>query len=80
MKRIDVEYFALFRDRAGRSEEQVETDADTVLELFGELHDRHGTGDPRGHCKVAINGSMTDWDHLLSDGDRILLFPPVAGG
>lgn len=80
MKRIAVEYFALFRDRAGCSEEQIETDANTALQLFGELRDRLGTEDPRGHCKVAINGAMTDWDHPLNDGDRILLFPPVAGG
>jgi molybdopterin converting factor small subunit len=29
---------------------------------------------------VAINDHMTDWDAPVSDGDTVLLFPPVAGG
>ena len=80
MKTINVEYFALFRERAGCDEEQVQTSADTALALFRELADRHGTDDPRGHCKVAINGCMSDWSDALADGDTVLLFPPVAGG
>ncbi|MEL7024858.1 MAG: MoaD/ThiS family protein [Pseudomonadota bacterium] len=80
MKTVVVEYFALFRDRAGRAEETVETSSASAAELFGELVHRHGTDDPRGHCKVAINGAMAQWDDPIADGDRVLLFPPVAGG
>lgn len=77
---ITVRYFALFRERAGCAEESVSTNAINTLTLFQELRDRHGTDDPRGHCKVAINDVMADWDSPLSDGDVVLLFPPVAGG
>lgn len=80
MKTINVNYFALFRERAGRSEERVETQAVTAYDLFVELHDRHQTDDPRGHCKVAINDEIVDWDSPINDGDNVLLFPPVAGG
>ncbi|MEL7310104.1 MAG: MoaD/ThiS family protein [Pseudomonadota bacterium] len=80
MKQVAVEYFALFRERAGCAEEAVQTTATTAVELFKELEHRHGTDDPRGHCKVAINGAMADWDDNIADGDRVLLFPPVAGG
>ena len=80
MKQVTVSYFALFRERAGRGEERVQTDADDALGLFRQLHERHGTDDPRGHCKVAINDVMADWDSAVRDGDHVLLFPPVAGG
>ena len=80
MKRVTVRYFALFRERAGVEREAVETAADDALALFRELTHRHGTDDPRGHCKVAINDEMADWSSRLSDGDEVLLFPPVAGG
>lgn len=79
-KTVTVRYFAVFRDRAGRDSETIETSAADTLALFRELVDRHGTDDPRGHCKVAINDVMADWDSPVTDGDNVLLFPPVAGG
>ena len=62
------------------SEESVEVDANTARDLFAELQHRHGSNEPSGHCKVAINDEMADWDDSVSDGDTVLLFPPVAGG
>ncbi len=79
-KQVTVRYFALFRERAGVERETVTTGAADALTLFRELSDRHGTEDPRGHCKVAINDTMADWDSPVADGDEVLLFPPVAGG
>ena len=79
-KHITVRYFAGFRENAGTAEESVEVDANTARDLFAELQHRHGSNEPSGHCKVAINDEMADWDDAVSDGDTILLFPPVAGG
>ncbi|WP_405231832.1 MoaD/ThiS family protein [Lentisalinibacter salinarum] len=79
-KQVTVRYFAAFRERAGRAEEALETEADTAADLFEALRDRHGSAEPRGHCKVAINDEMADWTTPLKDGDTVLLFPPVAGG
>jgi molybdopterin synthase sulfur carrier subunit len=79
-KQITVRYFAGFREHAGTSEESVSVDADTAADLFEQLKDRHGSSEPLGHCKVAINEEMADWDAAISDGDTVLLFPPVAGG
>ncbi len=79
-KSITVRYFALFRENAGTGEEQIDSDARTAGDLFVELKDRHGSSEPLGHCKVAINDEMADWDAPLNDGDTVLLFPPVAGG
>jgi len=79
-KTIDVRYFAMFREHAGVERETVHSDAATASELFAELRHRHGSSEPLGHCKVAINDEMADWDAPLADGDSVLLFPPVAGG
>ena len=79
-KHITVRYFAGFREHAGTAEESIEVDASTARDLFAEIRHRHGSSEPSGHCKVAINDEMADWDDAVSDGDTVLLFPPVAGG
>ena len=80
MKTITVRYFAMFRDHAGKDAEMITTAAATAADVFDETRDRHRSSEPRGHCKVAINDEMADWDSAVSDGDTVLLFPPVAGG
>lgn len=80
MKTIVVRYFAMFREHAGVGEETLELDADTALDVFEATRAKHGSQEPNGHCKVAINDHMADWDAPVNDGDTVLLFPPVAGG
>jgi MoaD family protein len=79
-KSITVRYFALFRENAGIGEETIESRAATAADIFAELSHRHGSREPLGHCKVAINDEMAEWDSPVEDGDTVLLFPPVAGG
>ncbi len=80
MKSITVKYFAMFREQAGMAEEQVKLDAETAQDVFEQTAHRHGSSEPLGHCKVAINDEMADWSSPVADGDTVLLFPPVAGG
>ena len=80
MKTITVRYFAMFREHAGLSEETLRLDAATAIDVFEQTRDRHGSTEPTGHCKVAINDEMAEWSASVRDGDTVLLFPPVAGG
>ena len=79
-KKITVRYFAMFREHAGRDEETLTLDVATAHDVFEQTRHRHGSHEPNGHCKVAINDEMADWSSPVSDGDTVLLFPPVAGG
>ncbi len=80
MKEITVRYFAMFRENAGVSEEKLALDVTTASDVFEATRSRHGSSEPQGHCKVAINDQMADWGSPVEDGDTVLLFPPVAGG
>ena len=80
MKTITVCYFAMFREQAGVAEETLSLDVTTAADVFEQTRDRHRSTEPNGHCKVAVNDRLADWDTLVSDGDTVLLFPPVAGG
>ena len=80
IKNITVRYFAGFRESAGIDEERLSINVNTAGDVFALLRHRHGSTEPLGHCKVAINDEMADWDSSVNDGDTVLLFPPVAGG
>lgn len=80
MKTITVRYFAMFREQAGVDQETLTLDVETAADVFEYTKSRHGSAEPSGHCKVAINDKMADWSTPISEGDTVLLFPPVAGG
>jgi len=79
MSIIRVEYFAILREHVGQTGEELETNAQTVAELFNELDERYEF--PKlAHMKVAINDEFGDWSSVLADGDSVVFIPPVAGG
>ena len=80
MKTITIRYFAMFREHAGVEMETLTIDVATAADVFNATRERHGSPEPNGHCKVAINDVMANWDSPVNDGDTVLLFPPVAGG
>lgn len=79
-RRIAIQYFALLREQAGRSEEALLTTAPTTRALYVELKDRYGFTLPERVLKVAVNDDFAGWDHVLREGDRVVFIPPVAGG
>jgi molybdopterin-guanine dinucleotide biosynthesis protein A len=77
---VRVQYFALLREQAGRSEETLTTAARTPAELYGELQTRYGFTLPIDMLKVAVNTEFGDWNQPLQNHDSIVFIPPVAGG
>jgi molybdenum cofactor guanylyltransferase len=77
---LKIQYYALMREQAGRSEETIETSASTPAGLYEELVARYGFTLSRDQLKVAVNSEFSDWSRKLNVGDAVVFIPPVAGG
>lgn len=91
---LELRFFATFREAVGQKEIHREYDADATVgdvlraiedefpELVGELLDGERDIQPQltvlrnGREVVHLQGTETE----LADGDRVSVFPPVAGG
>ncbi len=80
MNDIEIQYFAVLRERAGTARESVQSAAATAGDLYDEIAARHDFGLPRSMLRVAVNDEFADWSRPLSTGDRVVFIPPVAGG
>ncbi|MCX5743255.1 MAG: molybdopterin converting factor subunit 1 [Proteobacteria bacterium] len=80
--KIAVLYFAVFRERLGRSDETLElplgATVSDVIDLLAARHD--AIARLRGRFRVAVNEDFAPDDRTLADGDELALIPPVAGG
>jgi molybdopterin-guanine dinucleotide biosynthesis protein A len=79
-REIRVQYYALLREQAGRSDERLTTRARTPRELYIELAARYPFTLPAEMLRVAINAEFGDWSQPLNAGDAVVFIPPVAGG
>jgi molybdopterin-guanine dinucleotide biosynthesis protein A len=77
---LTIQYFALLREQAGRSQETLETEAATPADLYAELAARYRFTLSREQLKVAVNSDFSDWSRRLVAGDSVVFIPPVAGG
>jgi molybdopterin-guanine dinucleotide biosynthesis protein A len=80
LKTLRVQYFALFREQAGRGEELLQSTADTPARLYAELQRRHPFKLQKEQLRVAVNTEFCDWQASLKNGDTVVFIPPVAGG
>jgi molybdopterin-guanine dinucleotide biosynthesis protein A len=77
---LKIQYYALMREQAGRSDEMLQTTASTPADLYAELKTRYGFTLSREQLKVAVNSEFASWSHKLAAGDSVVFIPPVAGG
>ena len=79
---IQVKYFAFFRERLGRSSDQIVLpESATVSDLLDYLH----TNWPQlanglKSSQVSVNLEFVRPETRLSEGDEVALIPPVSGG
>ncbi len=62
---LNVQYFALFREQAGKRDEQLKTVASSPALLYAELQQRYGFKLTMNQLKVAVNNEFSDWQTLL---------------
>jgi molybdenum cofactor guanylyltransferase len=79
-KRIKVQYYAILREQAGRSDESIVTGASTPRDLYNELKSRYPFSLAPEMLRVAVNAEFGEWSQCLADGDSVVFIPPVAGG
>ena len=79
-RQVQVRYFALLREQAGRSSEALQTHARTPRELYEQLQRERGLQLEPRFLRVAINEEFGEWQQPLQDGDTVAFLPPVAGG
>lgn len=79
-REIRVQYYALLREQAGRSDETLSTRSRTPRELYAELRARYPFTLPVEMLRVAVNAEFGDWAQPLEAGDAVVFIPPVAGG
>jgi molybdopterin converting factor subunit 1 len=77
---LRIQYYALMREQAGRSEETLQTSATTPADLYAELAARYGFTLSREQLKVAVNSEFSDWSRKFAANDAVVFIPPVAGG
>jgi molybdopterin synthase catalytic subunit len=79
---IQVRYFAVFRERLGKDEDQLAlAPGATVAAAVSGLCERYPqVAALRGRFRVAVNCEFVDDARVLQDGDELALIPPVAGG
>jgi len=80
--RINVLFFAVFRERLGRDNQSLKlSDGATVADAIEALAAEHSiVARLDGRYQVALNREMVPRDTPLADGDELALIPPVAGG
>lgn len=79
-RQIRVQYYALLREQAGRSDETLTTRSRTPRELYAELGARYPFTLPADMLRVAVNAEFGEWTQPLKAGDSVVFIPPVAGG
>ena len=67
--RVNLLYFASFRDAAGLSAAKTEVRAKVAERLYLAFPEA-----------AAVNREYVDGEKVLSDGDEVTFLPPVAGG
>ena len=83
---LRIQYFASIRETLGRSEEELELPAQlgSVQNLIDHLLNANPSFEKvftaQNKVLVAVNQTVVDRDHLLSENDEVAFFPPMTGG
>jgi molybdopterin converting factor small subunit len=75
---ITAKLYGLLRIESGIKE--IQLDAKTVKDVLDHLTDRGISPKELSGCVVLVNGKNASKRSKLTDGDRVVLMPPVAGG
>ena len=79
--RVSVRFFALYRERAGTSQTEVDLpDGATPEELLVLLRSEFASLPPSDSVLIAVNSEYVSPKTPLHEGDEVAFIPPVSGG
>ena len=79
MMKLNVKYFGLVGEAAGKQEEVLEfLEGISAAELLTKLVEKYNIPDAES-VQIAVNQNL-DKNAVLKDGDEVALLPPFAGG
>ncbi len=80
--KVRVRYFALYRDLAGREEEEINlVDGSSLDVLMNEVKQSHPIFSKQsGEFLLAVNAEYAPREKVLTEGDEVAIFPSVSGG
>jgi molybdopterin synthase sulfur carrier subunit len=82
---VTLLYFAWVRERIGADAETVDIAAPTTVgalveRLAGQSEGHAAALGDRARLRAAVNQDFVGWDHVVTSGDEVAIFPPVTGG
>ena len=79
--KVSVRFFALYRERAGVSQTEVELpEGATPEELLVRLRSVYGSLPLSDSVLIAVNSEYASPEATLHEGDEVAFIPPVSGG
>ncbi len=80
MIKLKIEYYAIFRDLTGKSDEIIETTANSPEDVYKELSQKYAWDLQKSNFRIAVNEEFSNWDHQLKNDDTVVFIAPVSGG
>jgi molybdopterin synthase sulfur carrier subunit len=80
MKSVEVFYFALLREKAGKESEKIDVEASTYQDLYEELSSQYSFDLPCSMIHLAVDDEFHSMNSPIADNAKIVFIPPVAGG
>ena len=80
--KIDLRFFALYREVVGKERMQMEVGEEaTPAQIWDELCQNFTKlAEQLDTWKVAVNGEYADSYAILREGDEVAFIPPLSGG
>jgi molybdopterin synthase catalytic subunit len=79
--KVSVRFFALYRERAGVSQTEVELpEGATPNELLIQLRSEYSSLPMSDSVLIAVNSEYARPEAPLHEGDEVAFIPPVSGG
>jgi len=76
---LTIKYFGMLAEATSISEEKVQTDVCTVVQLLDKLKQQYPKLNDN-YFKVAVNQKLVAPNHKITSEAEIALLPPFAGG